>query len=343
MKVAIVGATGYGGLELIRLLQQHPDVEIVSLHSTTAADQPLASLYPHLAGQHLPPLERIDPEKISQTVDLVFLATPSGTSKDLAPAFLELGMKVIDLSGDFRLKKGTLYQQWYQKAPAADLYLQQADYGLTEFRDDPAATFVSNPGCYATATLLGLAPLLQHQLIEPDSIIVDAKSGISGSGKAPTPLTHYSEVNDNLIYYKVNKHQHIPEIMQQINKWDDSVSTIQFATALLPITRGLVATIYVKPKLPITEEALFAYYQHLYEKKEFVRMMPAGELPTIKQVVGSNYCDIGITYNPQTNTLVIVAVIDNLIKGAAGQAIQNLNVMNGWEETKGLGFVPVYP
>lgn len=343
MKVAIVGATGYGGLELIRLLKHHPEAEIVSLHRTSDDRQEIASLYPHLVGTNLPPLESIDPEKISKTAEVVFLATPSGTSKVLAPLFVDFGLKVIDLSGDFRLKKGTDYKKWYHQEPAADSYLQQAEYGLAEFRIDEKASFISNPGCYATATLLGLAPLLQQQMIETSSIIIDAKSGISGSGKTPTALTHFTEINDNVIYYKVGTHQHIPEIMQKIKEWDPEVPGIQFATSLIPITRGLMATIYMKPKQKTSAKKIQALYQHVYEKRRFVRIMPAGELPTIKQVVGSNYCDIGINYHVETNTLAIVSVIDNLIKGAAGQAIQNFNSMNGFEETEGLDFVPVYP
>lgn len=343
MKVSVIGATGYGGLELIRLLHQHPFVDIASLHSFSTQSATLADFYPHLKNIVSSPLEQINPAEIIKTSETVFLATPSGISKDIAAPYVEAGLYVIDLSGDFRLKDGQVYEKWYGKSAASADYLAKAVYGLAEFQQDKTATFIANPGCYATATLLGLAPLVKNQLIDPTSIIVDGKSGISGAGKVPTASTHFTETNENMTLYKMNSHQHIPEIMQQLTSWDKDIPAIQFSTSLIPITRGIFTTIYVKPKKPMTKNALHTLYETTYENSPFVRIQSEDTYPTVKQVKASNYCDIGLAYNEKTNTITIVSVIDNLVKGAAGQAIQNLNFIANFAETDGLNFIPVYP
>ncbi|MBC2260652.1 N-acetyl-gamma-glutamyl-phosphate reductase [Listeria sp. FSL L7-0091] len=343
MKVSIIGATGYGGLELIRLLHQHSSVDIATLHSFSAQSETLANFYPHLKGLEASPLEKINPAEIIEKSETVFIATPSGIAKDVALPYIDAGLNVIDLSGDFRLKDNQIYEKWYGKKAAPEDYLAKAEYGLAEFRDNKLATFIANPGCYATATLLGLAPLVKKQLIDPTSIIVDAKSGLSGAGKVPSTSTHFTETNENMTLYKMNSHQHIPEIMQQLTKWDVSIPAIQFSTSLIPITRGIFTTIYVKPKKPITEQELHQLYESTYEHAPFVRIQEANFYPTIKQVTASNYCDIGLAYNEKTNVITIVSVIDNLVKGAAGQAVQNLNIMANFAESDGLGFIPVYP
>ncbi|MBC1387105.1 N-acetyl-gamma-glutamyl-phosphate reductase [Listeria innocua] len=343
MKVSIIGATGYGGLELIRLLHQHSSADIATLHSFSTQSETLANFYPHLKGLEASPLEKINPAEIIEKSETVFIATPSGIAKDVALPYIDAGLNVIDLSGDFRLKDNQLYEKWYGKKAAPEDYLGKAEYGLAEFRDNKLATFIANPGCYATATLLGLAPLVKKQLIDPTSIIVDAKSGISGAGKVPSKSTHFTETNENMTLYKMNSHQHIPEIMQQLKKWDASIPAIQFSTSLIPITRGIFTTIYVKPKNPITEQELHLLYESTYEHASFVRIQAENTYPTVKQVTASNYCDIGLAYNKKTNVITIVSVIDNLVKGAAGQAIQNLNIMANFAESDGLGFIPVYP
>ncbi|AHI56088.1 N-acetyl-gamma-glutamyl-phosphate reductase [Listeria ivanovii] len=343
MKVSIIGATGYGGLELIRLLHQHPLIDIASLHSFSTQTETLADFYPHLKNLESSPLNQINPAEIIDKSETVFLATPSGISKDIAVPYVDAGLNVIDLSGDFRLKNGQVYEKWYGKSAAPESYLTKAVYGLAEFQTNTSATFIANPGCYATATLLGLAPLVRNQLIEPTSIIVDGKSGISGAGKAPSANTHFTEINENMTLYKMNAHQHIPEIMQQLNSWDESIPAIQFSTSLIPITRGIFITIYVKPKMPMTKKQLHTLYTTTYENSPFVRIQPEDCYPTIKQVTASNYCDIGLAYNEKTNTITIVSVIDNLVKGAAGQAIQNLNIIANFAENDGLNFIPVYP
>ncbi|MBC1500867.1 N-acetyl-gamma-glutamyl-phosphate reductase [Listeria weihenstephanensis] len=342
MKVSIIGATGYGGLELLRLLHQHPHVEIVSLHSFSAQTDDISRFYPHLHTVYHHELAEIDVTKIAEESEAVFLATPSGVAKEAAQPFIDAGMKVIDLSGDFRLSKEK-YEKWYNKDAAPEAYLNQAEYGLAEWRENVETTFISNPGCYATATLLGLAPLVMEGKIEADSIIVDAKSGISGAGKTPSVNTHFPETNENMTLYRMNQHQHIPEIIRQLRVWDAGIDAITFSTSLIPVTRGIFATIYVKAKDATSTEELLALYRKSYDGKPFVRIQDKDVYPSLKQVTASNFCDIGLCYNERTNMITIVVVIDNLVKGAAGQAIQNLNLMAGFEETAGLDFIPLYP
>ncbi|MTD41691.1 N-acetyl-gamma-glutamyl-phosphate reductase [Erwinia sp. CPCC 100877] len=343
MKVSIVGATGYSGCELIRYLRYHPEVKLTSIHSSSMKNGAFASLYPHAAQLCELPLETIDPEKIMATSDLVFLAAPSGIAKDLALPFAAADFPVIDLSGDFRLKSEGAYEQWYGTSAAPYELVQHFDYGLAEFRRHKQSKWIANPGCYATAAELSLAPLLKDQLIELDSIIIDAKSGFSGAGKNLTQTAHFTEAHDNMTLYKMNQHQHIPEIVQQFNEWAPSLKTIQFSTSLIPVARGIFATTYVKAKQPISDEELVAIYKNCYDNKSFVRIQEAGIYPSLKQVIGSNYCDIGIAYNPATNIITLVTVIDNLGKGAAGQAVQNLNILAGFPENYGLDNLPLYP
>lgn len=355
MKVSIIGVTGYSGLELLRLLLLHPQVEVVSLHRSTKEVEEIDDLYPHL--RHLTDLkvEPADPEKIMKKADLVFFATSSGIAKDLADPFIQADFPVIDLSGDHRLTTEA-YREWYKKDPAKAENLKQAHYGLAEFADpkvgnyllDPAANahkanLIANPGCYATTTMLGLAPLVQKDLIEMDSIIVDAKSGLSGAGKKLSNASHYVEAHDNMSMYKLNHHQHIPEIVQQLHAWNENVHHIQFSTSLIPVTRGIFASIYAKVKKGVTPEQLNEAYTNVYHDKYFVRVHPYGTLPQIKNVVGSNFCDLGLDYNTETGFVTVVSVIDNLVKGAAGQAIQNLNLWAGWPEQTGLELAPLFP
>ncbi len=343
MKVSIVGVTGYSGLELVRILRQHPQVEIRSIHSQTAVGQEISVDYPHLKGLIDLPIESVDPEKIMAASDLVFFATPSGISKEMALPFIRAGFPVIDLSGDFRLKKAGSYQKWYGKKAAPLEFLQQAVYGLAEFRKDKEAKLVANPGCYATAALLSLAPLVQKKLIEPDSIIVDAKSGLSGAGKKLSSSSHFIEVNENMTLYKMNTHQHIPEIMQQLQKWDEAIPALQFSTSLIPVSRGIFATTYVRPKEKASTDYFYDIFSAAYAADPFIRIQEKGHYPVLKQVIGSNFCDIGLAYNQATNILTMVTVIDNLVKGAAGQAVQNLNIIGGYPQEMGLRMLPVYP
>jgi N-acetyl-gamma-glutamyl-phosphate reductase len=345
MNIAIIGATGYGGVELLRFLKNHPHVRHCSLYSSSQDGIHFSESFPHVGEIEGAVLRKIDVEQIADECEVVFFATPSGVSSALAPALMDKGVKVIDLSGDFRLKDRSVYETWYKRQTASDHYLQQAVYGLTEWNkeDIQKAQLLSNPGCYPTATLLGLAPLVKERLIEEDSIIVDAKSGVSGAGRQASLNTHFSEVNENVKIYKVNSHQHIPEIEQMLKTWNERIQPITFSTHLIPMTRGIMATIYAKAKKELSVETLLDLYKTSYEDSKFVRIRKPGQFPSTKEVYGSNYCDIGVAYDERTGRVTVVSVIDNLVKGAAGQAIQNLNVMMGWNEESGLTLAPIYP
>jgi N-acetyl-gamma-glutamyl-phosphate reductase len=349
VRAAIVGSTGYGGVELIRLLQAHPLVDITSVVSSSAAGAPIAEGYPHLGEIRTDALDGVDVPLMKEKADVVFLATPHGVAAKLVPQLLEAGLKVIDLSGDFRLRSAAEYEAWYKHAPADEAYLAKAVYGLSEVYGERVrgADFISNPGCYPTATLLGLVPAVAEGWIDPATIIIDAKSGVSGAGRGVSLGLHYAEVNENFSAYKVNRHQHIPEIEQTLSDIAGSKIVTTFTTHLVPMTRGIMSTMYasvVGGAGARTEADFIALYRKYYEGRRFVRVRPQGKLPATKEVWGSNYCDIGFSVDARTGRVTIVSVIDNLVKGAAGQAIQNLNLMMGWDETTGLlQFVPAYP
>ena len=345
MKVAIIGATGYGGAELVRILRRHPHVSIHSVHASSQYGEPLSGSFPHMENIIEHTIEPVDIEKLANEVDLVFTATPSGVARDLAPKLLDKGVKVIDLSGDFRITNQTIYENWYGMKPAEQNLLNEAVYGLSEWIEEDLSdvNLISNPGCFPTSALLGLAPLMQQKLIEEKSIIVDAKTGVSGAGKGLSAATHYSETNDNLKIYKVNEHQHTPEIEQMLNRWNSEAGAITFSTHLVPMTRGIMSTIYATAKEPITTKALFELFHESYRDDYFVRIRKEGTFPTTKEVYGSNFCDISLAYDERTNRITVVSVIDNLVKGASGQAVQNMNKLLGIEEHTGIDFMPVFP
>ncbi|RYM06700.1 N-acetyl-gamma-glutamyl-phosphate reductase [Sporolactobacillus sp. THM7-7] len=345
MKAGIVGANGYSGIELIRLLTNHPSVEVEMLisHSTSGSD--IQSLYPHLSGILERKLEDFDANELARRTDVVFFATPAGVSKDLLPECLERGLICIDLSGDFRLRDPEAYQSWYHRPPADHGLLQDAVYGLSEInrRQIAGASFIANPGCYPTAALLGLAPAIKDGAIDLNSIIIDGKSGVSGSGRKAAIGNIYSEVNESVKAYKIGAHQHTPEIEQAIEAMSGQSETITFTTHLIPMTRGLMCTIYATLAKGYSTREFIQKYEQFYEKSPFVRIRPLGTWPATKDVVGSNYCDIGLNADGRARRLTIVSVIDNVVKGAAGQAIQNLNIIKGWDEQEGLKLTPVYP
>jgi N-acetyl-gamma-glutamyl-phosphate reductase len=345
VKVSIVGANGYGGLELIRLLLNHPSVDIAMLIAHQAAGMAIETVAPHLNGRLDLPVESFDADRIAEQSDAVFFATPTGVSKALLPECLQRGLICIDLSGDFRLKTPEDYAVWYRKPPADADLLNQAVYGLAEVnrRQIAGAVFIANPGCYPTATLLGLAPALKDGAINPASIVIDGKSGVSGSGRKAATGNLYSEVNESVKAYKVGVHQHTPEIEQGIAAIGGSRYPVTFTTHLIPMTRGLMCTIYAELAKGYSTKEFLELYQHYYKKSPFVRIRPLGTYPATKEVAGSNYCDIGLNVDGRTRRLTIVSVIDNLVKGAAGQAVQNLNIIKGWDEEAGLRLAPVYP
>lgn len=344
MNVGIVGSTGYGGVELHRLLVNHPSVDSCILYSSSLEGTPYANQYPHLFNLSHEVVNPIHIEEMQQ-LDFVFLAVPSGVSKELSQKLLGVKAKVIDLSGDLRLKNPQEYEEWYKGESASTDILQKAVYGLTECNRQSIqeAELIANPGCFPTATLLGLAPLFHHELIEPHSIIIDAKTGLSGAGRKATQSSHFSETQENLRIYKVHQHQHTPEIEQQLKKWSSEAGPITFSTHLIPMTRGIMATMYTELKSTYTTAQLHNIYQDYYEKHPFIRIRPVGQFPSTKEVFGTNFCDIAIKVDSRTNRVTIVSVIDNLLKGAAGQAVQNMNIMLGLDETTGLHHYPIYP
>jgi N-acetyl-gamma-glutamyl-phosphate reductase len=345
VKIAVIGATGYSGVELIRFIQQHPYVSLKTIISGSQSGQELAQIYPHLSSIIYDQLESLDIEKIAAEIDLVFFATPSGISKDSLPQFIERGIPCIDLSGDFRLKSIEAYETWYKHRSADAVYLEKAVYGLSEIfpEEIKKASLIANPGCYPTAALLGLIPALKQGWIDKNSIIIDGKTGVSGAGKQPSLATHFAETNENVKAYKLGAHQHIPEIEQVLTEVGNAPIKVTFSTHLVPMTRGIMCTIYTNLIDPKTTAEVVKLYQNFYEGHPFVRIRPEGFWPATKEVYGSNYCDLGFMSDPRTGRLTIVSVIDNVVKGAAGQAIQNMNLVNGWDVTTGLTFTPVYP
>jgi N-acetyl-gamma-glutamyl-phosphate reductase len=345
MKAAIIGGTGYGAIELIRLIHNHPFLEIGSVISNSQAGHNFSESYPHLSGIVNQPLESFDVNRISEQNEIVFLATPSGVSSKMAPQLVDKGIKVIDLSGDFRLRSQSEYETWYKHSAPEEKYLSKAVYGLSEIyaEEIKGATLIANPGCYPTASSLGLIPILKANLADSQSIIVDAKSGVSGAGRGLSLTSHYAEINENTKAYKLGAHQHIPEIEQVLKDETGRLLTISFTTHLVPMTRGIMITSYVNLLGKISTSEVNDLYKQFYENHPFVRIRPEGIYPSTKEVSGSNYCDIGLHVDPRTNRLTIISVIDNLVKGAAGQAIQNANLMNDWDVRTGLNSIPMYP
>ncbi|MEX2104396.1 MAG: N-acetyl-gamma-glutamyl-phosphate reductase [Bacilli bacterium] len=345
MRIAIIGATGYSGIELIRLIQQHPFVQLKMVVSTSQVGKEIQEIYPHLSGIIDHHLEQLDIERLAEEVDLVFFATPSGISKDIIPTLIKHDVTCIDLSGDFRLKSGEVYEAWYKHTPAPQEYLEQAVYGLSEMNAEriKKAALIANPGCYPTASLLALIPVLQNGWVDKSSIIIDGKSGVSGAGRSVSLATHYAEVNESIKAYKLGEHQHIPEIEQVLSEVCKESINVTFSTHLIPMTRGIMCTIYTNLTEHKTTNDIIQLYQNYYKNHPFVRIRPEGTWPSTKEVYGSNYCDLGFVADPRTGRLTIVSVIDNVVKGAAGQAIQNMNVIADWDMTTGLSFIPIYP
>ncbi|MDF2068148.1 N-acetyl-gamma-glutamyl-phosphate reductase [Bacillus sp. Cr_A10] len=343
MKVGIIGATGYGGLELIRFLHTHPEIGTLDLFTSSDEGNVFSNKYTHLLNIHDQPLLKIEPDRLKE-YDVIFTSTPSGVSSELLPSLIDKGPKLIDLSGDFRLKDPTQYEQWYKKIPAPIEAIKKSVYGLTEWNETniQQADIVANPGCYPTAVLLSLLPLLKENLIDVKHLIIDAKSGISGAGNKPGQMTHYSETNENTAIYKLHQHQHIPEIEQAISLFANQNSTITFTTHLVPMTRGILSTSYAPVNEGVTEKQLIDTLEETYANHPFVRIIKETNKFGTNQVYGSNFCDIHVKVDPRTNRATVVSVIDNLVKGAAGQAIQNMNVQFNFDQTTGLKHVPLF-
>jgi N-acetyl-gamma-glutamyl-phosphate reductase len=347
VKVGIAGATGYGGIELLRLLSNHPQATVVLAGTESYIGQEVASVYPHLQDRVTLVGREATPEALASECDVVFTALPHGVPMRLAPAVLGAGKKLIDLGADFRLRDLAVWEKTYKhKHEAADL-MNQVVYGLPELYRTTVrgASLVANPGCYPTSCALAAAPLLRSGLVETKGIIFDSKSGVSGAGRAVNLGVHFSEVTENFKAYNIaGDHRHTPEIEQTLSDLVGENLTVTFTPHLVPMVRGILTTAYFQLKQAQTTEQLLTLFRESYAQEPFVRVRPAGDLPTTKQVTGSNYCDIGLQVDARTGRVVVIAVIDNLVKGAAGQAIQNMNLLFGLPETTGLlNAPPIYP
>ncbi|OHE22449.1 MAG: N-acetyl-gamma-glutamyl-phosphate reductase [Syntrophus sp. GWC2_56_31] len=344
IKVGIYGGSGYTGEELLRLLVCHPGVKVVSVTSRRFAGVPVAEVYPVFSG--LTDLVYTDssPESVADLTDIVFMALPHGVSMEFVPLFFRAGRKVIDLSADFRIRTVATYEAWYGRHKFPEV-LEAAVYGLPElYRESIRNTrLVANPGCYPTSIILGLAPVLRSGWIDTDSVIADSKSGVSGAGRDPQIASLYCEVAGGFKAYKVGGHRHTPEIEQELSVLAKREMKISFTPHLLPVKRGILSTIYANLIKDVTAEEATALYQTFYREESFVRICRSGQFPNLSSVVGSNFCDIGVTVDKRTGRVIIVSAIDNLIKGASGQAIQNMNVMCGLKEETGLPAVALFP
>lgn len=344
VRVAIVGASGYTGIELLRWLLRHPQAKVTCITGDSSAGKNFQEVYPHLHSLFEETIESADADLIAEKADVAFIALPSGHTSEIVPSLVNKGLRVIDLGGDLRLP-ADLYQTWYKKTPPPEAVQQQAVYGLSEWYPEliQQAQIISNPGCYPTASLLALLPLVKEGAVELDSILIDAKSGVSGAGRSLALGSLFSEVNENFKAYKVNQHQHTPEIELQLSRIAGEQVIISFTPHLVPMTRGILVTSYAKIAEGWNQTRLFDLYHSVYHNKPFVRIRPEGNYPQTKEVSQTNYCDIGLAVDERTGRLTVLSVIDNLVKGASGQAIQNFNIMHGFDETEGLSAVPSYP
>lgn len=345
LTVAIVGASGYTGLELIRILHCHPEVALTCLTSEQSAGKRISDVFPTLLGRCDLVLENLEPVRVAEKADIIFTALPHKAAMEVVPTFLKLGKKVIDLSADYRLSDPAVYGAWYEPHlnPAN---LKKAIYGLPEIRRAKIkrARLIANPGCYPTSIILGLAPLLKKGLIELNSIIADSASGVTGAGRSAKVDSLYCEVNEGYKAYGVGGvHRHTPEIEQELSLLAGQDLKITFTPHLVPMDRGILSTIYSSPKQPATTDNLVELYREFYAGEPFVRVLSRGSLPSTAFVRGSNFCDIAPLVDERTGRIIIISAIDNLVKGASGQAVQNMNLVCGFPEAMGLEGLALFP
>jgi N-acetyl-gamma-glutamyl-phosphate reductase len=345
LRVGIVGASGYTGVELARLLAGHPEIHLTVATSRQYAGKLLAEVFPNLRKRVDIRCENPTIEELIDQADFFFTAVPHKTAMDIVPRLLAAGKKVVDLSADYRIHDPAVYQAWYQEHTSPQ-FLAEAAYGLPElYRDQiKAARLTANPGCYPTSAILALVPLLRQGLIDPGTLIIDSKSGTSGAGRAASVGTLFCEVNDGFKPYKVGgTHRHIPEIEQELSAAAGTPVTVSFTPHLLPISRGILSTMYASLTSAGHHADLQALYEEIYADEPFVRVLPAGVPPATQHVRGSNCCDIALQKDERTGRLIIMSAIDNIVKGASGQAVQNMNLMNGFPETTALMGAALFP
>lgn len=345
VKVGIIGSTGYAGNELVRLLLGHKDVQIVWYGSRSYIDKKYADVYQNMFKLVEDVCRDDNMEELASQVDVIFTATPQGLCASLVNDEILSKVKIIDLSADFRLKDVKVYEEWYKLEHAAPQYIDEAVYGLCEINREQIknARILANPGCYTTCSILSIYPLVKENLIDPQSIIIDAKSGTSGAGRGAKVANLYCEVNESIKAYGVGTHRHTPEIEEQLSYAAGEDVKLIFTPHLVPMNRGILVTAYANLRAGVTDEMLRAAYEKHYKDEYFIRLLDKGVCPETRWVEGSNFVDINYKLEPRTGRVIIMGAIDNLVKGAAGQAVQNMNLMFGFEETEGLKLAPMFP
>lgn len=344
--IGIIGASGYGGVQLVRLLLEHPNVEVVYLGGESSAGKQYGSIYPHLAHCLDLSVEKIDLDEVASRCEAVFLGLPNGLACEIAPALIEKGCKVLDLSADYRFQDLNTYTDWYKKDRKDQAIAEKAVYGLPElYREQiKQGSLIGCPGCYPTASLLALAPLLKQGLVDPATAIIDAKSGTSGGGRQAQTSMLLAEADNSLCAYGVANHRHTPEIEQVCSSLARQEVVVQFTPHLIPMVRGILSTVYATLRDPgLVREDLLTIYAAFYRSSPFIKILPKGIYPQTKWACGTNLAYIGIEVDPRTGRVVVMSAIDNLIKGQAGQAVQCLNLMMGWDEALGLPKLCFYP
>jgi N-acetyl-gamma-glutamyl-phosphate reductase len=339
INVSIVGATGYTGGELLRWLKRHPKARVTHVTSGSSAGKKLEDVHPSLRGTYDLTLEDFHAQRLARDCDVAFFALPHGAAGRSVAEFLDAGgPKAIDLSADFRLKDVKTYAEWYKTEHASSRWLRDAVYGLPELhrKSIRPARLVANPGCYATASILALTPLLKAGLVKTASIVVDAKSGVSGAGRKMEPLYHFSEASENLQAYAVAAHRHTPEIEQEVSREAKTKVVLTFVPHLVPMNRGILVAAYMEPKKALTPARAREVIARTYHDEPFIRLLPEGVWPQTRAASHTNYCDINATVDRRTGRVIVMAALDNLVKGASGQAIQNMNLLFGFRETEGL-------
>lgn len=347
VSVGIVGASGYGGVQLVRLLQDHPRVQVVYLGGESSAGKSFSDLYPHLGHCVNLKIESLGLAEIADRCEVVFLSLPNGLACEMAPTLLEKGCKVLDLSADYRFSNLETYTAWYKKERQDREVAAQAVYGLPELYREQImrSNLIGCAGCYPTASLMALSPLLKQGLIVPETAIIDAKSGTSGGGRQAKTNLLLAEADNSLGAYNVGgRHRHTPEIEAVCSDLAGHEVLVQFTPHLIPMVRGILSTVYATLRDPgLVREDLITIYSAFYRSSPFVKILPAGTYPQTKWAAGTNLCYIGIEVDQRTDRVIVMSAIDNLIKGQAGQAVQCLNLMMGWEETLGLPLLSFYP
>ncbi len=345
IKVGIIGATGYAGAELVRLLLGHKEAEIVWYGSRSYVDQSYASIYQNMFQLVDATCMDDNMEELAAKADVIFTATPQGLCASFINERILSSTKVIDLSADFRLKDVAVYEEWYKIKHQAPQYLEEAVYGLCEINREKIKTarLIANPGCYPTCSILSIYPLAKEGLIDLSTVIIDAKSGTSGAGRGAKTDNLYCEVNENIKAYGVAGHRHTPEIEEQLGYASGEHVTLNFTPHLVPMNRGILVTAYASLKKNVTYEEVKAVYDKYYEKECFVRVLPENVCPQTRWVEGSNYVDVNFKIDPRTNRIIMMGAMDNLVKGAAGQAVQNMNLLFGLDEAEGLYQAPIFP